>query len=548
MGLKKSFYKFKRKQEIRRVLIKYGLNYWISSSGLKFIKQITRKFHKSSDYSLLAKKLRLAIEELGPTFIKFGQILSTRVDMLPAVFIKELEKLQDQTIPFKEGQSQEILKKEFKRPLEEIFKDFEKVPIASASLSQVHRAILLNRDVVAVKVQRPDIKEIINLDLEILEELLASFDNYIYKKWHFHPQSIIQEIKKTTKKEIDFLNEAYNYERFRKNFKDIEYIKIPKVNWDLTTKKVLVTQFIKGIKINKINDKKYKNIFDCEKVAEYITKAFLKQILEDRFFHADPHPANILIVPPKTIVMLDVGMVGIIDKETMTGCLQLFDGLINNNLESIVYAFESLRIIKETTDEQVLRHNIMEMMNRYIGIPVENLRIKKIGDDVLEIVKENDLRVPTNLILIIKSLSIIEIIIKQLDDDFLVMPFLKEFLKEKKFSKTLKSQGIQFFQESFNLIQRLPQDLIYILNKLRSNKMKFIFESHQIEQLKQEIEYSSYQRLLGLIIVALIISSSLFLIYEQLILSFIGYGLTLILIISLLIIGKKRKNFKNVFK
>lgn len=540
MGFKKSFYKFKRKQEIRKVLVKYGLDYWITKSKLKLIKGIIWKYRKT-DYPSLAKKLRLAIEELGPTFIKFGQILSTRVDALPPIFIKELEKLQDQTIPFKQGQSQEIVKKELRKPLEKIFKDFEKMPIASASLSQVHRAILLNGDVVAVKVQRPNVEEIISLDLEILEELLIIFDEYIYKKWHFHPQLIIQEIRRAAKKEIDFLNEAYNYERFRKNFKDIEYVRIPKIYWNLTTKRVLVMQFIKGVKINKINDQKYKNIFDPKKVAENIMKAFLKQVFEDQFFHADPHPANILIIPPKKIAFLDVGMVGMVDKETVDSCLQLFNGLVNNNLESIIIAFEKLELIKETTDIKALRYNIMEMTNKYSGVHLKNLKIKKIGEDILEIVKENDLRVPINLILIIKSFSMIEIINKQLDEDFLVMPFLREFLKKQFSSKKIKSQGIQFIQDSLNLIQQLPRDLSSVLNKLKNNKIKFIFESHQIEGLKQEIRYFSYQGLLGFIIMAIIISSSLFLIYQYFIFSLIGYGVSLILILFLLISRKKRK-------
>jgi ubiquinone biosynthesis protein len=502
----------KRSRQIMRVLVKYGLDYFVDRSKIGFLLKIKKK---AENYRRLTapERLRLALEELGPTFVKFGQILSTRPDFLPPAFIKELEKLQDRVPPFSSFQAQRIIEKELNKPLEKLFKKFEDKPIAAASLSQVHKAILPNNEVVAVKIQRPGIKEIIVLDIEILKKLAGFLENRLYKNWIYQPKLMVTEIKKAIKREMDFINEAHNFEKFRMNFKGIEYIKVPKIYWEMSTAKVLTMEFIKGTRINKITQDKYKNIFDAKKVAEQGAEAILKQILEDGFFHADPHPANLLVQPPATIVMLDVGMVGYLDEVTTANGTKLLQAVVDRDLDQALRSLENLGVIIEEFDRNLLRQDLKELFDRYLGVPLKNLEINKVSQDILEIMARHNLVLPSNLVLMLKALSMVEATGRQLYPDFDMVlaakPFVKKLLR-KRFApeKLFKRSGI-VFQESMELIEHLPQDLLDILRKIKEGKLKFNFEHRGLKKFTREIERSSNRLSFSLIIAALIIGSSL---------------------------------------
>ena len=544
----------KRSKQIVSVLVKYGLDYFIGRAKISFWLKIRKKSKRFQELTP-PKRLRLALEELGPTFVKFGQILSTRPDFLPPDFIKELEKLQDKVPPFSSFQAKKIIEKELNKPLEELFKKFETKPIAAASLSQVHKAILPNNEIVAVKVQRPGIKEIIELDLKILENLAGFLENRLYNGWVYQPKLIVTELKKAIEREIDFTNEAYNFERFRINFKDIEYIRVPKIYWEMSTSKVLTMEFIKGTKVDEITQEKYKNVFDAKKVAKRGAKAILKQILEDGFFHADPHPANLLIQPPATIVMLDVGMVGYLDKETIFKSTKLLKAVIDRNLEQIINCLENLGVVVKEVDKNSFRQDLKELLDRYFGFPLKHLEIKKISEDMLKVMVQHHLSLPSSFVLMLKALSMEESIGKKLDPDFDMIstakPFVKKNLRRKFMPQELLKKSSILFQESVELIEELPEDLIDILHKFKEGKLKFNFEHRGLEKLVREINRSSNRISFSLIIAALIIGSSLVLqqqvgpfifgysaigIVGYLLASFLGLGL----VISILSSGKWR--------
>jgi len=548
----KTWNQIKRSKQIISVLIKYGLDYFIDQAKISFWLKIRKKPKKFQELTP-SKRLRLALEELGPTFVKFGQILSTRPDFLPPDFIKELEKLQDKVPPFSSFQVKKIIEKELNKPLEKLFKKFETKPIAAASLSQVHKAILPSNEIVAVKVQRPGIKEIIELDLKILEDLAGFLENRLYNGWVYQPKLIVTELKKAIKREIDFTNEAYNFERFRINFKDIEYIKVPKIYWEMSTSKVLTMEFMRGIKINEITQEKYKNVFDPKKVAKRGAQAILKQILEDGFFHADPHPANLLVQPPATIVMLDVGMAGYLDEETISTSAKLLQAIIDKNLEQIINCLENLGVVIQEVDKNSFRQDLKELLDRYFGVPLKRLEIKKISEDMLKVMVEHHLSLPSNFVLMLKALSMEENIGKKLDPDFDMIstakPFVKKILRKKFMPQELLKKSNILFQESLELIEELPRDLIDILHKFKEGRLKFNFEHQGLEKLVREINRSSSRISLSLIVAALIIGSSLVLqqqvgpfifgypaigIIGYLLASFLGLGL----IISILKSGK----------
>ncbi|MDI6833787.1 MAG: AarF/UbiB family protein, partial [Bacteroidales bacterium] len=336
MALKKIFSKGRNARKLRRsrnivsVLFKYG-----------FLKDPNRKvFYKKNKESETLKltrpeKLRLALEELGPTFIKLGQILSVRPDLLPLDYIKELEKLQDDVCCSEEVKIDEIIKNNFGKSIDEIFNYIEEKPFASASLSQVYKAQLKNGDWVAIKVQKPNVKEIINTDLDILTDLANLSKIIIQDDWIFQPPLIVSEIKRSLTKEINFVLEGLNYERFSENFKNVEYVKLPKVYWQYTNTEILTMEYIDAIKMKELFNCQCEE-YDKKKIADRGARIALKQIFVDGFFHADPHPANILVKPPSTIVMIDVGMVGALDLNTRKILLDLLNAFINEDIDVII--------------------------------------------------------------------------------------------------------------------------------------------------------------------------------------------------------------------
>jgi ubiquinone biosynthesis protein len=259
----KNLEKLKRTRQIVGVLTKYGVEYLFDRRR----KGISSTRNTGKNILSTPEKFCRALEELGPTFIKFGQILSTRPDFLPPEFIKELEKLRDNTPPFDFSLVRQIIEEELGKPSQEVFRYFDPVPVAAASLSQVHKAALPDGDQVAVKIRRPGIRQIIEADLAILEDLAQFAENRLHNGWMYRPRLMVEEYRKAVRKELDFTREAQNYEKFRINFSDVEYIRVPKVYWELTTSAVLTMEFIDGIKINETVQEKYRNLYDTHKIA-----------------------------------------------------------------------------------------------------------------------------------------------------------------------------------------------------------------------------------------------------------------------------------------
>ena len=543
--------KFKRLKKIRRgrqiisVFVKYGIDYLIDQNKINLLARIGKR--QRHDKSSAAEKFRMALEELGPAFIKFGQILSTRPDFLPPAFIKELEKLQDQTPPFDSNLARQIIERELGNPIDKLFEKFEAEPIAAASLSQVHKATLSDGDIVAIKIQRPDIQETIELDLSILEDLAGLVENRLQNGWNYHPRLMVEEFKKAIRKELDFNREAHNYEKFRNNFKNIDYIRVPKVYWEMTTSVVLTMEFIEGIKINEITQEKYNGIYDSREVAIRGAEAILKQVLEDGFFHADPHPANLFVQPPADIIMLDVGMVGYLDRKTTVEGVKLLKAIVDRDAEKTFEIFENLKIIVKEIDRNLFCQDLAELFDSYLGIPLKNLDITRVGQDVMEIAIRYNLTLPANLVLMVKALSMIETTGKslypELDILSIAKPFVRKVSKKKIEPKELFKKSETLLQESLELIEELPQGMNMIFQKVQEGKLKFITENQDLKKLSGSIGHAGWYVSLGLVIAALIIGSSLIFLHQQSglfifgypVLGLIGYLLSLVLCLILVI-------------
>lgn len=551
MIFKSKYNKLKRSRQVITVLVKYGLDYFIDRSKLKLLSRI-KKISKDYWTLSLSRRICLSLEELGPTFVKFGQILSTRPDFLPPAFIVELEKLQDEVPPFDSFQARKIIEQELDEPTSKLFKEFCEIPIASASLSQVHKATLPNGEIVAVKIQRPDIRELIKLDLEILEDLAGFIDRRLGNGWVYHPKLIIKEFRKAIQKEVDFTNEAHHFEKFRINFKDVNYVKVPKIYWEMTTAKVLTMEFIEGTKISEITKDEYRDIFNSKEVAKRGAFIILKQIFEDGFFHADPHPANIFVLPPATIAMLDVGQVGYVDENMIKNGAKFLLAMMDKDLDQGMRSLEALGILKKEFDENLLRQDFTELIDHYVGIPLKDIEIRKLVQDTIGVMIHHNLVLPSNLALMIKAFSMAETTGRQLDPDFNMVsvgkPFMSKIMSKNFTPEKLLKRSNEFIQDSIELIEQLPRDLTDTLKKLKEDKLKFIFEHKGLENLTREINRSTIRLSLSIIIASIILGSSLIMqintgpvIFGYPVQGIIGYIVAIFLGFFLIIILKSGK-------
>ena len=314
--LNRRYQNLRRYRQIGEILLRHGFGYLIQQADLIHILPPFRRIqsYKAQDSSLsLATRIRLVFEELGPTFIKFGQILSTRPDLIPPDIIKELEKLQSDVQPVEFLKIQKQIEGELKCSLDQVFDYFEPQPLAAASIGQVHRGRLRDGTEVVVKVQRPNVRQVITADLEILYSLARSVNERLAKN-NIDVIGMVSEFSRVLQKELDYTKEARNIERFRYNFRNVENVKVPEVYWSFTTEKILTMEFLDGHKLSEIATLKQSKM-DIAKIGNIAAHAFMKQVFEDGFFHADPHPGNLLVLKDGRLGIIDFGMMGRIDEK-----------------------------------------------------------------------------------------------------------------------------------------------------------------------------------------------------------------------------------------
>ncbi len=560
LKLRKNYKNFRRMKNILTVITRYGLGHVFDQSGLlkyfKLRKGFFYKKEKEQKVSSLTppERVRLVCEELGPTFIKMGQILSTRPDLVPQDFLKELNKLQDEVPPFSFEEAKKQVQKELGKPLEKLFLEFDKEPLAAASLSQVHKAKLKTGELVAVKIQRPGIEPLIDSDISILKDLASFVERKFISTQLYQPVEIVEEFKRSIKQELDFINEGRNIDAFRNNFKEKADVRIPKVYWKLSSSKVLTMEYITGEKLSFLlkQEEGWERI-KPKVIAQRSSKIFLKQIFEDGLFHADPHPGNIFIEEDGTIALLDFGMIGRLDSNTLDSLIDILMGIVKNNSERIVSTLEEMEATDISKDSKKLKRDIQDLINKYYGLPLKQIRMNKLIPEILEIITKHKIKIPTDLALLAKALITTEGTIKKLDPEFNIIdqakPFAQELLEKKYSPQILWRKGHEKVRELFHLLEVLPKDILWFLRAIKKGKVDVGFEHKGLEKLINEIDRASNRLSLSLIIAALIIGSSLVLmqgappfilgypaigIIGFLLASFLGLGL----IISILRSGK----------
>lgn len=511
IGIDKKLRNIRRIRQILIIFAKYGFRDIIDRIPIakKIVPhKVQERFLKKSS----AKRLRLALEELGPTFIKFGQLLSVRADILPPDFIHELSKLQDEVSPLPFETIKSVVEEELKFPIETLFSSFDREPIASASLAQVYRAITKEGDKVVVKIQRPNVKEIIYTDLAIMETIASWIEREIRETREYEPLEKVKEIGKNLKSELNFINEGRAVDRFRTNFKDDESILIPKMYWNLSTSKALTLEYIEHVKITDI-DLLEKAGLSRKELTQRGVDFIFRQVFEHGFFHADPHPGNVLVTIDGKIVLLDFGLTGSLDDEMIDRLSQLMIAAVNKNVDKIIDVFIELGVIKEEMDIRELKSDLRIFIDKYYGVSLARIEVREIIDDTFEISRKYGLNFPRDFILLAKALSTVEGIAHQLDPEFDIIEHLKPFIKkliEKRYSpKRLLKVVSEILAEYSILFKNLPGDLVLILRKIREGRLQVEFQHKGLENLISQAERSANRLSFSLIIAALIVGSSL---------------------------------------
>ncbi|MEC9283127.1 MAG: AarF/ABC1/UbiB kinase family protein [Bdellovibrionota bacterium] len=458
-----------------------------------------------------AERLRMALESLGPTWIKFGQMLASRPDLVPEAFMSELKKLQAQVPAMPFETVQRILDEEYDRPVSEIYREIERTPIGAASIAQVHKASLHTGEEVVLKVQRPNLEDAINEDLQVLYTLSLLLEKYRPELRVLNLSSMVEEFASAIEQELDFYIEANNMDRFRKNFFDDPHIVIPKVYHDLSTSKILVQEELKGKNLNAPDAFKQKGIYPHD-VIQIGIRAFFKMIFKDGVFHADLHEGNIFVLPDQQIGLIDFGMIGYLSQKSRDSIAGIMMSIADEDYEQLAFEFLELSPYSYDCDIDAFTHEIQGLFAPYHGLSFANFQIGKLLLDATRVAGKHGISLPSDLMLLFKSILTVEGMGRSLGEDFDLLSFSNEFaievIKSKyNFGRLSKNLGM-ITKDSAALIAGLPRHARQALRKLNSPNFHWKLQVEEMHDLKRGIEKGSNIIFLGLVISSMLISAT----------------------------------------
>jgi ubiquinone biosynthesis protein len=418
----------KRYREILTVFTRHGFGFAVSKLPTEPF--WLRELHTVSklETASLPSHFRQALEELGPAFVKLGQVLSTRPDLLPPDYISELTRLQDNVQPVSWDEIEKVIQQELNRPLEEVFGEINTVPLASASLAQVHRAKLATRELVVLKVQRPNILRTLRTDLEIIHDIARYVQAHTPLGQVYNLVEIAEDFADTLNRELDYEAEGRNADRFRRNFEDEPNVYIPWVYWEYTTKRLLVLEYLQGIKIDRIAEIDAAGR-DREAIAINAAQMIIQEVLQDGFFHADPHPGNFIVMEGNVLGAMDFGMVGYLSHGDRVNLIQLYNVAVQMNAKGATEELIHIGAAPPDVNRRTLTRDLERLLQRYAGLGLKDIRLQDLMDDLMPVVFEHRLRLPSNFWLLAKTLAMMEGIGLKLAPDFDVFAFSQPYVQ-----------------------------------------------------------------------------------------------------------------------
>lgn len=516
-GIGRTYLHLNRYRQILQVFFKYGFDELLDVLKIDQLVEFGRqKFSPSGRERVESltgpQRLRLALEELGPTFIKLGQILSTRPDLIPLPFVAELSRLQDQVPPFPYPEVEEAIRDELGEAPGEIFSEFDPQPLAAASIGQVHRGRLPDGTEVVVKVRRPRIRKTIEIDLEIMNYLAGLMERHLTEFHIIRPQRIVREFARTLEEEIDFNVEAGHVERFAAQFQGREGIVVPRVYREFSGESILTLQHIEGIKASNLEELRGGD-YDCRLLAGRGADLMMAQIFEFGFFHADPHPGNIFILPENVICYLDFGMMGRISRQERERFADLLLAVVRKDESRAAGAVLALTEHDGDLDRARFEREIGAFIDRYIYRPLKELKIGEVLQRLFDLAVSFKLTIKPNLYLMMKAMSQVESLGTELDPEFEIISRARPFVERiqwarfspRRLAEEIFAAGTDFV----SLIQEIPTEFRSILRQTRAGKLNIVFQHRGLDRFLTTLDRTGNRVSYAIVLAALIVGSSL---------------------------------------
>jgi len=475
----------RRYRQVVAVLTKYGFGHLVDQlrlGGFRVFRWIARSEVLDASPS---ERIRMVVEDLGPAAVKMGQMFSTRGDVIPADTIRELERLVDTVPPSPFPEIVQRVEADLKKPIDELFAAFDPQPLASASLGQVHAATLPGGKAVAIKVLRPGVERLVNVDLDILLEAAALAQRRTSWGEYYDVHSLAREYADTLLGELNYEQEGHNMDRFRENFAGQRYVRVPRVYWELTTRRVLTMERVDGIKISDVVALQEAGL-NCRRVARNNIKIVLRAILQDGFFHADPHAGNFFVQPDASIALLDFGIMGQLQAEDREGVVLLFVGLFRQETDRVLDALSMLGIATRRADRRKLARDLDRLRLRYFGQPLENIRAQSFFEDLMGLAFAHRLRLPSNLVLLFKTVAMLEGLSMRLDPGINVFtevePFMHDALVEFESPWARGRRLLQTLSGSGEAVLLIPHQVSSLLDMAAEGQFRLTMRHEELEE------------------------------------------------------------------
>jgi len=502
-----------RFRQIIAVLAKYGFDEALSRAHLPL--RVRASLGTSvGKRNTGPARLRLAIEELGPTFIKLGQVLSTRSYLLPPDYAAELAKLQDQVSACPFDEIEVVIRDDLGERAEAILAGIDREPLASASIAQAHLATLPTGERVCVKVQRPSVAPTFAMDTAILKDLAGLLEAHVPESRQYDPVGIIREFERSSRREVDFTIEASRMAAFTRNFAGDDTIRIPRVFREYSCSRVLTTEYIDGIKISEVEELLRAGL-DLKVIARIGGQAVLKQVFEHGLFHADPHPGNLFVTRDGRIAPVDFGIVGRLTREERADLAELIIGLIEADSERLVGLMDRLRMLPDNVELRDVADDVMLLGEKYANMPLGELNMQELFGQLVGFTRRYRVRMPTEFLLLGKALSIYEEVGRELDPGLSMMelakPYVGKLVRRRHLVSMIFGDRGKRVGDALSTMTSIPGDLARVLALAREGRLKIEFEHVGLERLTAEIEKASNRVSFSFIVAALVVASSMLL-------------------------------------
>ncbi|MFP5418258.1 MAG: ABC1 kinase family protein [Gammaproteobacteria bacterium] len=510
-----------RLHEIAVVMIRYGWGDLVRALGISGVLERAGRvlhWHSASEIHKLDAPVRIrrALEELGPTFVKLGQLLATRVDVFPPHWIAEFEKLHSQVPAVPYDRLHPDLVAALKGDPRDIFAEFDPVPLAAASIAQVHRARLKDGTPVVVKIRRPGIESVIRADLRILEHAAKLLESEAPDLRRYDPVQIVAQFRRSLNRELDLAKEARNIGQFARNFADDPLVTIPRVYWEYTNDRVNVQEQIVGMS-GVSPDNLRAHGLDPRLLAARGADAVLRMVLEHGYFHADPHPGNVLFLPGNRIGIIDFGMVGMLTDVRRNQIVNLLNGLAHMDEQAL------LQVLLDWSndsvgDEDRLAYEVAELLQNYDDLQLKDVRIGALLNDITALMRDNNLVLPADLTLLFKTLITLEGLGQQLDPEFHmidnVTPFVERIIQQRYTPQALFARGRESVREALEVIADLPRDLHRLFRDVRRGRVKIDLDLKRLDHFGHQLDRASSRITMGILTASLVVGSSIIMTVE----------------------------------